>query len=58
MRSSPPALSSTRLKKVVVYFGQNHFVPLSSNCSLIKVSHYMYLSALWNIRRFRAVRLP
>ena len=39
---SSPALSSTRLLKVVVYFWENHLVPFSSNCSVVKVRHYMY----------------
>ena len=33
----------SKLLKVVVYFGDNHFVPLYSNFSVIKVSHYTYL---------------
>ena len=38
-----PVLSPTRRLKVVVCFGENRFVPLSSNCSVIKASHYVYL---------------
>ena len=36
-------LSSTRYLKVVVYSGENRFVPFSSICSVMKVSRYKYL---------------
>ena len=39
---SIPVLSSTRHLKVVVYFGKNRFVPFSSICSVMKVSHHEY----------------
>ena len=39
---SIPVLSSTRHPKVVVYIGEDRFVPFSSICSVMKISHYKY----------------
>ena len=42
---SIPVMSSTSQTKVVVYFGENRFVPFSSICSVMKVSRYKYFDS-------------
>ena len=45
---SIPALPSTRHLKVVVYFGQNLFISLTSIYSVMKVSHYKWFDLVAN----------